>query len=59
MNKKGKTEPYCFKCLKIANNSTIIEIKYFIIGEIKLCYDCINCGIKNLSIKEKLRYHLF
>lgn len=45
MNKIGKIDLNCIKCLKVTDNSTIIKLKHEIDGLNRPYYNCIDCVV--------------
>ena len=45
MNKIGKIDLYCIKCLQVTDNSTIIKLKHEIDGLNRPYYNCIDCVV--------------
>ena len=59
MNKINKMDLYCIKCLKVADNRTVIELKYETDGINRLCYNWVvveylDYYLEKLYIREKL-----
>ena len=59
MNKINKMDLYCIKCPKVADNSTVIELKYETDGINRLCYNWVvveylDYYLEKLYIREKL-----